>query len=696
MVVFHDAEGMVDPAALGLLDEGIAFGADFVQLPVEPLVQHHGLREVRGWLRRHIGSHYCQEFAEAHGKAMVVRDRLRAGLPGAGVGCTVSRCALDRLAASRSDGLPFTTDSLTEDYKLGLAVASDGGSCCFVRARGEDGRLIATRAFFPDRFDTVVRQKSRWVLGIALQGFGWSDGVIETWMLSCDRRGPLTALVLLAGYALVMLTGLMGLAILAGLGELVPLTVLLNALLIANLAAFVWRAVMRSLCLCRARMWSGRRRCRGRAPAAGQWHRDHRRTPRGVRLCPHARREGGGVGQDRTPGASAQPRADVRSARAMTRAEMRASVQARGTPLAMMDLLLTIWIGGRAAVWESPFPAPADLIPAALAPIAEAPSTPRQSMSEQIASRAPGGAAPARIAVSAQARGARSDGTFALLGSGFAVGMDPRFAAAHQYLWHTAMRTQLTPPARLAAFGGGAAGDDPPCFAPAPAQQAQVGRWSLDAWGFWRQGSDSAPISQGRVPIYGASQIGAVLNYRLAPDNARDPRVFVRAYQALVRRGESEVALGASARPLPRVPVRLFGELRYTRSAFRSEARPAAYAVTELAPLALPFGTRLEAYAQGGWVGGTDDTLFADGQASLTREIGQVAEATDNELRFSLGAGAWGGAQEGAHRFDLGPTMRLDVTLGAVPARVSLDWRERVEGDAGPGSGTAMTLSTRF
>jgi hypothetical protein len=45
---------------------------------------------------------------------------------------------------------------------------------------------------------------------------------------------------------------------------------------------------------------------------------------------------------------------------------------------------------------------------------------------------------------------------------------------------------------------------------------------------------------------------------------------------------------------------------------------------------------------------------------------------------------------------DLGLWQRLDVTLGAVPARVSLDWRERVEGDAGPGSGAAVTLSTRF
>jgi hypothetical protein len=376
----------------------------------------------------------------------------------------------------------------------------------------------------------------------------------------------------------------------------------------------------------------------------------------------------------------------------MKRTGTRASAKARGTPLAMMGLVLTVWIGARAAVWESPFPAPASLIPDALAPISEAAPA---SVPTQIANRAPGGAAPTRIAAKKGGRSARSDGAFALLGSGFAVGMDPRYAAAHQYLWHAALRAPLAAPVRLATFGGAAAGDEPPFLAPAPTQTT-VGRWSMDAWGFWRQGSDAAPISQGRVPIYGASQIGAVLTYRLAPANARDPRLYARAYKAQVRRGESEVALGASARPLPRVPVRVFGELRYTQGAFRSELRPAAYAVTELAPQALPLGTQLEAYAQGGWVGGTDDTLFADGQASLTRELGMVAEATDNAMRLSLGAGAWGGAQEGAHRVDVGPTMRLDVTLGAVPARVSLDWRERVEGDAGPGSGAAVTLSTRF
>jgi adsorption protein B len=242
-VVFHDAEDIVDAGALGLLDECIAGGADFVQLPVEPLIPHH-----RPLLARHIGAHYCEEFAEAHGKAMVVRDALGAGLPGAGVGCAASRRALDWLVARRGDGVPFASDSLTEDYELGLAIAAAGGRCRFVRVRGEDGKLIATRAYFPHAFDTVVRQKSRWVLGISLQGWdrvGWAGGLVETWMRARDRRGPLTALLLLAGYALVLLTGAMGVMVLAGFAEPLPLSPLLKAVLALNALAFGWRIAMR-------------------------------------------------------------------------------------------------------------------------------------------------------------------------------------------------------------------------------------------------------------------------------------------------------------------------------------------------------------------------------------------------------------------------------------------------------------------
>ena len=198
------------------------------------------------------------------------------------------------------------------------------------------------------------------------------------------------------------------------------------------------------------------------------------------------------------------------------------------------------------------------------------------------------------------------------------------------------------------------------------------------------------------MPIYGASQAGGVLQYRLAPSSRRDPRLYTRAYRALVSRGESELALGASLRPLPRVPVRLAGEVRYTDAAFSETFRPAAYAVTELAPVRLPLGTVLEVYGQGGWVGGPGETPFADGQATVTRPLPVVARLTDERLRLSLGAGAWGGAQRDAQRLDLGPTLRLDLRIGKVPARVSVDWRLRVAGDAAPGSGVAATVATGF
>ena len=239
MVLLHDAEDMVDAAALGLLDQALN-EADFVQLPVLPQPQTGS---------RWVGSHYCEEFAEAHGKALVVRGAVGASVPSAGVGCVFSRNMLARIVDDRHTDGPFSVESLTEDYELGLRIAEAGGRSRFLRVRGEeDGQLVATRAYFPSRLDQAVRQKGRWVHGIALQGWdrlGWSGGPGEFWMRMRDRRGLISALVLLAGYALLTVASLSMLLSLFGWERQWTPDPLLLVLLYANMASFAWRAVIR-------------------------------------------------------------------------------------------------------------------------------------------------------------------------------------------------------------------------------------------------------------------------------------------------------------------------------------------------------------------------------------------------------------------------------------------------------------------
>lgn len=239
MVVLHDAEDMVDPAALPLLDQAI-LASDFVQLPVMALPVSDS---------RWIASHYSDEFAEAHAKAMVVRDALGCAVPGAGVGCAIARPMLGRLARE-SDDAPFAEGSLTEDYELGQRIAALGGKGRFLRFRTGAGRLVATRAYFPARLKDSVRQKTRWTHGIALQGWdrlGWHGTFLQRWMMLRDRRGPFAALLLATAYLLVALVVLSHLGTELGLLAPVELSPLLRGLLLATSAGLVWRVAMRAL-----------------------------------------------------------------------------------------------------------------------------------------------------------------------------------------------------------------------------------------------------------------------------------------------------------------------------------------------------------------------------------------------------------------------------------------------------------------
>lgn len=234
MVVLHDAEDMVDPAALCLLDLSL-WHADFVQLPVLALPQANS---------RFIGSHYSDEFAEAHGRTMVVRDALGAAIPGAGVGCAIARQVLAQFGDE-----PFARHSLTEDYELGLRISRMGGRGRFLRCRTTNGRLIATRAYFPAELSAAVRQKTRWMHGIALQGWdrlGWEGSPANLWMQLRDRRGPLAAILLAMAYVLVAASLLAWSLVGLGLVQPMPLSLLLEGLLALNLAGLLLRMATRA------------------------------------------------------------------------------------------------------------------------------------------------------------------------------------------------------------------------------------------------------------------------------------------------------------------------------------------------------------------------------------------------------------------------------------------------------------------
>jgi len=239
-VALHDAEDVVHPYELRIFDALIDRAA-VIQLPVLPLPDP-GSRWVSG--------HYCDEFAEAHMKELVVREAVGAAIPLAGVGCAISRNALARLAAM-ADGRPFAGNSMTEDYEVGLRIGALGLKTMFVRipARPGERGVVASRGHFPSSFGCAVRQKARWLGGIALAGWdrlGWSGGVGERWMRLRDRRGPLAALLLVAAYGAALLWSQIWLAEALGAPIRARLDPLLVTLLTINAWLLAWRILMRA------------------------------------------------------------------------------------------------------------------------------------------------------------------------------------------------------------------------------------------------------------------------------------------------------------------------------------------------------------------------------------------------------------------------------------------------------------------
>lgn len=178
----------------------------------------------------------------------------------------------------------------------------------------------------------------------------------------------------------------------------------------------------------------------------------------------------------------------------------------------------------------------------------------------------------------------------------------------------------------------------------------------------------------------GGSQAGARLFYYVTPDVA----AVLRSSSEVNRRG-GELALGVRVHPLRSIPVWITAERRQRLGKYGGGRNAfALFAESGVYDQPMPWGFTLDGYAQAGVVGLSSRDLFADGGAAFTRPIYR---------NFSAGFGVWGGIQPGLYRVDAGPRVTMTVRRNI---KVHFDYRQRLAGNALPGSGPVVTLSGDF
>lgn len=217
---------------------------------------------------------------------------------------------------------------------------------------------------------------------------------------------------------------------------------------------------------------------------------------------------------------------------------------------------------------------------------------------------------------------------------------------------------------------------------PAAPEPNRIDRVQLSTWALLRaqRAGVAGTESLASGGSLGASQAGARLTYNFTRQIAGS----LRSSSEVGRRG-GEIATGVRIQPVQRVPLWLTAERRQRigrygggRNAF------AAFFEAGVYDRPMPFDFLLDGYLEGGVVGFHSRDLFIDGALTFTRPVYK---------QFSAGLGVWGGAQPGVYRVDAGPRVSMRVRKNV---KVHVDWRQRLAGNAAPGSGPAVTLAGDF
>ena len=223
---------------------------------------------------------------------------------------------------------------------------------------------------------------------------------------------------------------------------------------------------------------------------------------------------------------------------------------------------------------------------------------------------------------------------------------------------------------------------------PPPVSGPTANRWSMAAWLFHRQRGLNAPSLSGSGQL-GGSQAGVRIARRI--DRAGRWEIYGRATASGGDRLSSEGAVGVAFQPITTLPIRLSAERRQRLTGPDGRNAFALFAVGGVSDRAVTDHIRIDGYAAAGIVGARHRDAFAEG---WLRARYRVAEG--DAVTIDIGAGSWGAAQPNASRLDIGPSASATFQTGRVRSRLSLDYRQRIMGDATPGSGLAITLSSGF
>jgi hypothetical protein len=210
-------------------------------------------------------------------------------------------------------------------------------------------------------------------------------------------------------------------------------------------------------------------------------------------------------------------------------------------------------------------------------------------------------------------------------------------------------------------------------------------RASTYGYSFWRKaGSTSglAPASQ-----YGGGQSGLIGTYRLG-ESENAMAILWRVSVAHARTAEQELAFGIRWQPTTKLPITLSAERRFRNDNTDNIAFYIAGGKSDV-PLVAKF--KLDTYAQIGILTGAHPDRFFDANVRVDRPVFNAAP-----FSISAGGGLWAGGQKGASRIDIGPSMRTDFKVSDAHFRLNADWRFRIAGNAAPGDGPTITLSTNF